>query len=246
MNLLGGIRNRINAVVGGVIAAICFLVMGAFLAFVISPQQAVEWRRIQGLPQLDAASYEAVSIGQEVALSGHLQNNSALTPDGLVAYQRDRWDVRPASSSDDSPSGSWTVLEFQFPALSIAVDGGMLRTVAVNNVTIGGNLHETVQDGTGANTDTYQGRKLHDGAVRTRGFADGDLVTMVGQKASTGDAIPARLFGGDRVQLVDNIRKGAQALFLAGIGMMICAPIVLVLGVVGGILGRNRRKLKIG
>ena len=74
-----------------------------------------------------------------------------------------------------------------------------------------------------------------------RGFSNGDVVTVVGHKASTGDVTPDRIFGGDRVQLIENIRSGAQTMFAIGIGMMICSPIVLIMGVVGALFGRRSR-----
>jgi hypothetical protein len=74
-----------------------------------------------------------------------------------------------------------------------------------------------------------------------QGFSNGDLVTVVGSKASTGDLIPLKLFGGDRVQLIENIRSSAQTMFTVGIVMMICSPLVLVLGVLGALFGRRRR-----
>jgi len=79
-----------------------------------------------------------------------------------------------------------------------------------------------------------------DGTMRWRGFKDGDLLTVVGQKGSTGDLAPKRLFGGDRVQLVQDIRAGARAAFGIGIGLMICSPFVLVGGILAGLLGRRR------
>jgi hypothetical protein len=241
--LLRNIQERIGSAIAAVIAAIFFFACGAILAFVISPQQAVEWRRIQSLPELDAASYASAATDAQVAITGILQDNQALTEDGLVAYTREEWEVDPPDpdSEDDEPDGSWNTVEEQAPPLKIAIGGGTVKTLSASSPTFGGNLQETVELGPGPlSAEDFGGQQLPEGSIRTQGFRDGDLITVVGQKGSTGDLAPSRLFGGDRVQLVDNIRSGARAAFMIGIGLMICSPFVLILGVLAGLFGRKR------
>ena len=216
------------------------------MAFVISPQQALEWRRIENLPQLDAASLAATAAGEEVAITGRLANNQALIEDGMVAYFREEWVVTIPDTDDDSdsePSGSWTTIERVAPDLTIEISGSTIMTLAAESPRFDGILHQLLEPGTGVESADYEGQQLADGSTRTQGFKDGDLLTVIGDKASTstGDLIPRRLYGGDRVSLVNDIRSGARALFFGGIAMMICAPIVLVIGVVSGLLGRRRR-----
>jgi hypothetical protein len=115
-----------------------------------------------------------------------------------------------------------------------------VTTLAASTPTFGGSLHESQELGQGPESAEHEGEQLPEGTVRTRGFQDGDLITVVGNKGSSGDLAPDRLFGGDRVQLVEDIRAGARAAFVAGIAMMICAPLVLVIGVLAGLLGRRR------
>lgn len=246
MVLLQNIRGRVGAAIAAGGAALCFLAFGALFAFVLSPQQAMEWRRIEGLPELDAASYTATAIGAEAVLTGTLADNPDQS-DGLVAYVKEQWEVTPAnktddSSSNDKPTGSWTTVETTVPALTLAVNGGTVKTIAVSSANLGGNMHETaIKQGRGSEKADYSGQQLPEGSTRMRGFSNGDLVTVVGHKASTGDLTPNRIFGGDRVQLVENIRSGARTMFTIGIGMMICSPIILVLGVVGALFGRRSR-----
>lgn len=241
MNILRGIQGRIGAAIGAVFASVCFLAFGAFLAFFISPQQAMEWRRIDGLPQMDAANYAATAAGEEVVISGYLQDNEVLTEEGLVAYIQERWDVKSPSSDDDKPSGSWTTIKSVMPTLTVAFDGGTITFASNNAAIVSGSLHDgSLVYGSGSLTASYNGQQLPDGSVRTRGFFNGDLVTAVGRKASTGDLTPNRLFGGDREQLVESIRSGARIALIAGLAMMICSPFVLVFGVLGGLFGRKR------
>lgn len=248
MNLLQGVRNRAGAAIAAVLMAVCFLAMGAFLTFYISPQQAIEWRQIRNLPELDAAGLAATPSDTLVAITGRLEGNEELLPDGLVAFVQEEWNVTPPRDDDDRPKGSWRELRQEVPALSIATAGGAVATLPVARTTFGGSLTEWVEAGSSPNRATYDGQQLPDGSLRTRGLRNGDLVTVVGRKATTGEIVPNRLFGGDRVQLVDNIRTGARVAFIAGIVMMICSPAILVIGVLGGLFGRGGRapKVKIG
>lgn len=244
MNLLfSRIRERIGAAIAVVAIAVCFLGMGALLTFVISPQQALEWRRIERLPLATAGTVEAAAPGTEIVITGSLTDNGpALDGTAYVAYRIEEWEVRQPSSSDDDsdPTGSWNRVDEAFPALTLAVDGGSIRTTSASSVNIAGNLHEDIQRGSGSLAASYNGQRLPDGSRRTTGFYDGDLVTVLGQKASTGDLIPARLFGGDRVALVENIRSGARAAFVGGIAMMLCSPVILVGGFWAALFGRRR------
>ena len=251
MNLLENIRGRIGAAIGAGVVAVCFLAGGAAMAFWLSPQQALEWRRIEGLPELDAVAYGNVATGDEVAITGTLVDNPDQTKEGLVAYIEERWDVSTSSGSsstpDNKPSGSWTTIDTVIPVLVVSMAGGSIKTVAVNSGNLGGDMHQTaIKRGTGTEKASYDGQLLPEGSTRMRGFSNGDLVTVVGSKASTGDLIPDRLFGGDRVQLVQNIQGSARATFMIGIGMMICSPIILIIGVLGGLFGRRRNTRLVG
>ncbi len=253
MNILANLRNRVSGVVAGIVFGAFTMICGAILAFVISPQQAVEWRRINNLPEIGPDNYNSIGAGEAIAVTGRLEGNSTLTDDGLVAYVRERWDVDPPDSdSTDEPDGSWTTVEQVFPDLRIVLQGGgsslPIATVPASSATIGGNLHETLEQGPGPETADYNNQPLPEGSIRTRGFRDGDLITVVGTKATTGDIAPDRLYGGDRTQLVAEIRSAARAAFAFGVGMMICGPILALVIGLGSLFGRNRAagKIKIG
>jgi hypothetical protein len=242
MGLIGGIRERVGAVIGIGVVSLIFLCIGVALTFFVSPQQAAEWRRVQRLPELDAAAFGALASGEELVITGRLEGNTPLTEDGLVAYVRDVWEVEPPDpdQDEDEPDGTWRREETAAPALAITVADGTVTTASNSSARFEGSLPETMAEGDGNLSATYNGQSLREGTIRTRGFHDGDLITVHGQKASTGDVIPERLFYGDRVQLVENIRSGARAAFAIGIGMMICAPIFFVGGVAAAVFGRRR------
>lgn len=241
MGLLAGLRDRIGAAVAAAAAAVMFLICGAIMAFVISPGQAVEWRRINNLPDMDVATINTMASGEAVVITGTLNGNEEIHSEGLVAYRVEEWMVSEPSSDDSSPSGRWDTVERNVPALNLDAAGGSIATLSNNSANLGGSLHEFDVPGTGSLSATDGDRQLADGATRTTGFRNGDLVTVVGQKASTGGVAPDRIFGGDKVQLVDSIRQGARAAFTIGIGMMICSPFVLVGGILAGLFGRRRR-----
>lgn len=242
----GAIRERIQAVIGLVIGTFLMFVCGGLLAFVISPQQALEWRRIDDLPVLDANGVAAAAVGEEIVVTGILAGNDPLTNEGYVAYELDEWKVDPPSDEDDDYDGSWRYVERMVPALTLDIAGQNIQTTANNNASLdGANLHENLQDGTGGQRakDSSSGQVLSEGALRWQGFKDGDLVTVVGKKTSTGDVTPNRLFAGDKVQLVEHIRSGARAAFIFGIACMVGAPFMFILGLFGIAFGRRRRAL---
>ena len=66
MNIFASIRERIGSAVGAVIGAVFMLGCGALLAFVLSPQQALEARRIDKMPLMDAGSVAEAAAGAVV------------------------------------------------------------------------------------------------------------------------------------------------------------------------------------
>jgi len=244
MNILNLIRERIAAMLGLVVVTICFAAMGAFLAFYVSPQQALEWRRINALPEFTPALLDSAAPGADVVFTGTLTDNPALVND-LVAYQTSVWEVSPPDNSNDSPDGSWQITETVIPALQVSFQGAVITTVPANSARLGGQWRESIEEGSGSLSDSYNNRELPDGSIRTVGFANGDLVTVFGQKASTGGVIPAHLFGGDRIQLVDSVRQGARTAFLAGISFMACSPLMLLIGGFAILRGRARGGINI-
>lgn len=241
-----------TGVIALVAVSVCIFGCGAMMAFVLSPKNALEWRHIESLPVLDATSYEALKPGDEAAITGTLDGNEPITPDGLVAYEKDQWNVSKSdatsssSSSPSAPSGSWDVVEINAPQLNLTVSGGAIKTQSASQITVSGDLHEVLQPSKNSLMADYDGKNLPDQSIRLRGFNDGDLLTVVGQKGSTGALIPNRLYGGDRVQLVNEIRQAAQTYFVAGVGAMICSPIVLIVGVTMLFFGRRRGWFGIG
>src|SRR5690606_12671859 len=107
-------------------------------------------------------------------------------------------------------------------------------------VRLGGPLHETIVASDSPTRATYEGESLPDGSQRFQGFRNGDVITVLGSKASTGGIIPEQLFLGDRVTFEEDQRNAASALLYSGLCMMILAPVILVGGLSYAAFGRHR------
>ena len=75
----------------------------------------------------------------------------------------------------------------------------------------------------------------------TKLFIDGDLVTVLGKKASSDGVIPSELYAGDRVAFADSKQDAARGLLIGGLCVIGLAPIVLVGGALIALFGRRRR-----
>lgn len=234
LNLMGGIRDRIGAVIGVAFLALMCFFSGAVLTFFISTQQAAEWRRIQNAPQLDAATFDALTTGDTAVVTGTLVDNPTILDD-FVAYRVQEWDVE-VDAEAGTANGDWETVETNYPALTLEITGGRINTLQTNSLAVGGSLTEQITE----SDSTTSAEGLPEGSTRVRGVRNGDLVTIVGEKASTGDLVPERVFAGDRVQLVDTIRTGARSAAVIGVVMMVLSPVILIGGGLVALLGRRR------
>jgi len=243
MNISLNVRGRINRVVASLIGAAFFLTCGALLAFVLFPRQALQARHVERLPDMAAEDVAFASPGDDILLTGRLEDNPILVEGGFVAFIRDGWELTaptPGSQNDDY-TGQWKTLERVVPDLVLNADGGRADILRASNVTMSGSLHERLIRAYSFRKAIYKGEKLGEGSERVRGFYNGDLATVLGTKASTGGVIPDELFAGDRVAFVQHKKSAARGLFIFGLCLMGIAPIVLVGGILSGVLGQRRR-----
>jgi hypothetical protein len=246
MTIRRAVGGRIRAVIGAVIGAGIILVLGAFLAFVLSPRQASLARKVERMPDMDAVSVSAAQSGADVLITGQLQDNRVLDEGGFVAYTLQEWEVTPPDTDDDDdePKGSWKTRERAAPDLKLEVGGQTVEILRTDGVSMSGPLHEDLIYGNGWEEAKYDGEWLPEGSLRIRGFLNGDLVTVWGKKASNGGVIPDELYAGDRVAFAGSKRRAAQGLLIAGLCMMGAAPLVLVISILGAIFGRRQRMRK--
>jgi hypothetical protein len=245
MNLLWLVRERIGAVIGVAIASIFLCACGAVFVFYLAPRQAIRATRVANLPQMDLGYVTAADPGDTILVTGTLAENPALVEGSdLVAFELDTWTVSLPSAEDEDQNsgGDWEDAGNQAPALNVQVDGGTIDLLAADVVRFDGSLHEEIAEGAGDLTADDEGRELPDGSLRYRGFYNGDLVTVYGARASNGGVIPEVLFGGDRVAYEAEESDTARGMLTAGIGMIVCAPVLLVGGGLAAVFGRRRNR----
>jgi hypothetical protein len=245
INPIAALRQRLGAVLGVFVGAFACCACGLLTTFVFAPGQAIQAGRIAGIPQMDAAAVAAAAPGDVVLLSGVLRDNPPLNPGSpLVAYTEQVWEVTVTEVEDDrSARGAWsTPPSTVVPALMLDVAGTPVELQAVNAVRLSGDLlrEEIVRGPEDAETATFEGERLPDGSRRYRGLTDGDLVTVLGQKAAAGGVLPEQIFAGDRVAFEASQRDSAAALLNMGICSIAMAPVVLIGGLFAVVFWRRR------
>jgi hypothetical protein len=71
-------------------------------------------------------------------------------------------------------------------------------------------------------------------------MADGDRVTVLGEKGADGGEVPEHLFAGDRAAFAESQRQAASGLWYSGLASMVAAPLVLIGGLVAVVVWRGR------
>ncbi|MBK9601000.1 MAG: hypothetical protein IPO36_04035 [Anaerolineales bacterium] len=243
-NLFAQLRNRFKAVLGSFTAAISVFACGAVMTFVLAPNQAILAYKVSRMPMMTAQSVESIAAGGDILITGYLIGG-APTPSlpEFIAYTEDTWKVtvtQDDNGNDNTPSGSWSRVQTVFPELTLEMNGAPVLIRVSNSASLSGSLHEKVVDGNGILQADYEGQPLHDGASLYRGFASGDLITILGKKASVGGVIPEQVFGGDRVSFEEYQRNLASSYLVMGVAFMLCSPLVLVIGILAALFGRKK------
>jgi hypothetical protein len=240
--IFSSFRQYIRSFLALAVVASFFLLCGGLMAFGLAPAQAIEAYRISRLPLTEnAAQVAAAQPGEELLFTGILNDNPPLLDRfDFVAYSVEEWRVTlPSDDSDDAePSGHWETVELVVPALTVELQGQPVLLQETASARLSGNLHTEVVKGTGLYEADYEGEPLPEGTKRYRGFLDGDLVTVLGKKSTTGSVLPEYIFAGDRLQFEDAQRQASSGLFISGLCLMAFAPVILV----GGLLFRLFRK----
>jgi len=241
MNLLGfnffsSVRQRVRSMLAITAISVLCVLCGGLMAFGLAPAQAIQAYRISRLPVTEnGAQVAAAQPGEELLLTGILKGNAPLL-EGLdfVAYSVEEWKVTLPSGddSDSTPSGHWETVATVIPALTLELHGQPASLLKASSAHLSGDLHSQTVKGTDALQAEYEGERLPDGSKRYRGLFDGDLVTVLGKKSATGSVLPEHIFAGDHLQFVESQRQAASGLFMAGLFLMVFAPLFLV----GGLL----------
>lgn len=237
------IRHRLNLVLFVALLSVGCCVCGGLTAFVIAPGQAIKASRIARMPMMDAEAVRVAAAGDPILITGTLAGNSPLRNDGeLVAYREERWLVTlPSSdSSQTDPSGRWETGDTLIPNLNLTLNDQVIALLASAEAQLSGPLHENLVLSDSTLRASHEGESLPDGSQRFSGLADGDVITVWGQKASTGGVIPEQLYRGDRVSFEAEQRNSASALFYSGLCAMLFSPLILLGGGAYVFFGRER------
>lgn len=245
INLISSLHRRLKTVLAALGISLFCCLSGALMTFVLSPAQAFQAFRISQLPLMDAQDIQSAAPGDTLLFTATLTDNAPLQGEiDLVAYSVEEWRVTLPSNSgrgSDSPkpSGRWEMVETVVPELTVERDRQMVSLHRAKGVRLSGALHEKVIKSDNPLQAMDRNELLPAGTRRYRGLANGDLVTVLGKKASDGGVIPDHLFAGDRVAFEESQRQAAQGLFSAGLCAMAMAPLVLLGGLLFAIFRRK-------
>ena len=237
------IRHRLNLALFVTILSLSCCLCGGLTAFVVAPGQAIKASRIARMPQMDAEAVRVAAAGDPILITGTLTGNSPLLDNSeLVAYREEHWVVTlpDSNSSETDPSGRWETGNTVIPNLNLTLNDQLIAILASAEAQLSGSLHESVALSDSSLRASHEGESLPDGSQRFSGLANGDVITVWGQKASTGAVIPEQLYLGDRVSFEADQRNAASALFYSGLCAMLFSPIIFIGGGAYVLFGKER------
>ncbi|MBS1250734.1 MAG: hypothetical protein MAG431_02329 [Chloroflexi bacterium] len=201
MRILKSIRERIGMVVGAGIGAVALVGFGLLLILVLAPKQKLQAWRIERMPIMGAGDVATAPAGEEILVTGRLAGEPLPEADRFVAYELESWVVTPAdpATPDAEPDGEWETVRHMIPDLALLVDGENVQLLRADDAKLSGPVHEKLVPVRGEETAEFAGDQLPEGSLRYSGLWDGDLVTVLGKKASAGGLIPDEYYAGDRV-----------------------------------------------
>jgi hypothetical protein len=250
-NLLKSKADRIAIILGGFAFTACLLGTGIYFTFVASPTGSAEIDRLEKLPDLTAGNLASVSPGEEYIVTGILEGNEPQIIIGFVAYYTETWGYEKKYYFRSPPKlqWKWYLSGIGMPPLTITLDDGPITTAEVPlayppsnmNLSFSGDLHEQLFPAESGLAGTYEGELLYEGSVRTRGFLNGDLVTIHARINAEGEPRPLHLHGGTRASMFADMRQRERVVPTTGIIMMAVSLIPLVIAI---LTIRVNRRLK--
>ena len=216
--------HRAYSVLPMVFVALAFLVCGLTTTFHFAPTQAKRYDEVRLLRPMGAVGLGSLAVGATALLEGTLFANPVIGPQGLVAFQRERWVVE--RTSEGSLAGRWTLLQVLVPELMISTSDGTVRMAQGANVILSGKRHAAtvlVPD------EARVADGIREGTERVIGFVDGDTVTVVGERVPGGLAI-SRLYGGSAARMQLEWLGGVVIFYVWGVAMLLLVPVILWVG----------------
>lgn len=123
------------------------------------------------------------------------------------------------------------------PPLTITLDDGPITTAEVPlayplsnmKLSFSGDLHEQLFPAESGLSGTYEAELLYEGSVRTRGFLNGDLITIHARINEQGKPRPLHLHGGTRESMIAHMRQQERIVPTTGIIILFASLIPLVI-----------------
>jgi hypothetical protein len=238
------LRDRLGGVLAALAASAGCCVCGLVLTFVMAPRQGLQAASVARLPNMGPAEVAAADPGDTILISGVLAGNAPLLAGSdLVAYRIDEWQVTVTGGEDggeSKPFGRWQSHATTTPELVLETEGQPLQLLASSHVRLSGPLHEALVASDSALVADDAGEPRADGTLRYRGLANGDPVTVLGEKHAVGGIVPERLFLGDRTAFEASEQQAASNFLISGLASLALAPVVLIGGVLAAVLWRRR------
>ncbi|MEA2008440.1 MAG: hypothetical protein U9O54_04925 [Chloroflexota bacterium] len=241
MRVLKSVRERIGLVIGAGIGAVALLGCGLLFTLVLAPKQKLEAYQIERMPTMNADAVINAPAGESVLVTGWLTGEPLPNAGDFIAYELEKWVVDPADAStpDAEPDGDWETVRQLIPDLGLTIGEKTINLLSAEGAKLSGPMKEKLVYTDNYDTAEYNEEMLPDGSLRYSGFYDGNLVTVLGKKASTGGVIPDEYYAGDRVAFVDSKHSAAKGALIGGICMMGLAPLVLIGGVLAAVFKKR-------
>lgn len=211
-----------SGLVVAIAIAIATLICGVVVTFVMAPREQSAYESISRLSYLTADQLAAMPPGKEVLFTGVFDGNEPLEHD-LIIYERYEWEVDPWDEKDPV----WQYLDAAAPSLTVLYQGQTFTVEGAGSVPLGGLVHEFIDQGlTSADGASFNGEYLYDGAIRFRGFMNGDTVTVHATKTGNNTCAPISYTMGTREDLVASMGESSSMTRSVGVMLMVCAPVI--------------------
>lgn len=216
-------KQRKGAIIFGLIIGAIIGGLGAFITFNVYPGKMNEKKRISEIPVMDMARFNAMDTGGKGIVVGHLANNETVDKGELVAFYIDRWEVE---IEDRETEGSWVREKENWPSLTIAIDGGQIKTSQGTPQWLKGLRHESIKVHNTAPAAVYDNQELGHGSLRTLGVKNQDPVTVVGTKIGQQTVKAEYFYIGSMEEFLKSLVFYAKVFLVIGIVLMIAGVIV--------------------
>ena len=215
-----------GAVIFALIVVAIIFCIGAYMVFVVYPQQVLEKEQLSTVPVVNKEQLRSTEGRRGVMITGHLIDNAVIKDKDFVAFQTYRWEVK---FNNGDYEGKWWRDSERWPALLVAIDGGRAHTIENEPSLFNGALHEVVEARGGGKAAKYNGQALPNGSLRTVGVKNGDQVTIAGKTTHDATIIPEYFYVGTRQKLLESLMFNAKAIRVIGFILMAITGLISLL-----------------